>query len=112
MWPVSNLLSHWLVQNFSSVHFLVWILCCGLTRHFGENHGNNIEEAIGDLIVTLVNCGENEENLELLEDRWILKMGTLFIGLNSHNEVLSNRRRNYEKYWEGFMCNLYVTSFM
>ena len=47
--------------------------------------------------VTLVDCSENEENLKLLEDRWILKMGTLFTGLNSHNEVLSNRRRNYGK---------------
>ena len=49
------------------------------------------------LKVTLVDCSENEENLKLLEDRWILKMGTLFTGLNSHNEVLSNRRRNYGK---------------
>ena len=70
---------------------------CGLTRHFGENHTNNIEEAIRNLKVTLVDCSENEENLKLLEDRWILKMGTLFTGLNSHNEVLSNRRRNYGK---------------
>ena len=45
----------------------------------------------------LIDCSENEENLKLLEDRWILKMGTLFTGLNSHNEVLSNRRRNYGK---------------
>merc|ERR1711872_322021 len=70
---------------------------CGLTRHFGENHTNNIEEAIRNLKVTLVDCSEIEENLKLLEDRWILKMGTLFTGLNSHNEVLSNRRRNYGK---------------
>ena len=66
---------------------------CRLTRHFADNHSNNIEEAIGNLKVTLVDCSENEENLRLLKDRWILMMGTLFTGLNSHNEVLSNRRR-------------------
>ena len=62
---------------------------CGLTRHFGEHHTNNIEEAIRNLKVTLVDCSENEENLKLLEDRWILKMGTLFTGPNSHKDFLS-----------------------
>ena len=38
---------------------------CGPTRHFGENHSNNIMEAIGNLKVTLVDCSENEENLKL-----------------------------------------------
>ena len=83
---------------------------CVLTRHFGENHSNNIEEAIGNIKVTLVDCSENEENLKLLQDRWILKMGTLFTGLNSHNEVLSNRTGNYGKSQEGLICNLYVTT--
>ena len=40
----------------------------GLTRHFGENHCNNIEEAIGNLKVTLVDCSDKEEDLKLLED--------------------------------------------
>ena len=70
---------------------------CGLTRHFGENHKNNIEEAISKLKVVLVASCEEEEQLKRLEDRWMLKMGTIFTGLNSHNEVLSNRRRNYGK---------------
>ena len=68
---------------------------CGLTRHFGEKHRNNIEEAISKLKVVLVDCSPNEKDLKRLEDKWILRMGTLFTGLNSHNEVLSNTRRNY-----------------
>ena len=60
----------------------------------GQHEGSQdilmiIEEAIGNLKVTLVDCSENEENLKMLEDRWILKMGTLFTGQNSHNEVLT-----------------------
>jgi len=93
------ILFHYVYVIFSIIHHTLAIYKdnCGLTRHFGENHTNNIEEAIRNLKVTLVDCSENEENLKLLEDRWILKMGTLFTGLNSHNEVLSNRRRNYGK---------------
>ena len=68
---------------------------CGLTRHFGEKHRNNIEDAISKLKVVLVDCSPNEKDLKRLEDKWILRMGTLFTGLNSHNEVLSNTRRNY-----------------
>ena len=90
-----NMKTRW-SKHKNDIRYSNWT-ACGLTRHFGENHRNNIEEAINNLKVTLVDCSDKEEDLKLLEDRWILKMGTLFTGLNSHNEVLSNRRRNYGK---------------
>ena len=68
---------------------------CGLTRHFGENHQGDMEEAISALEVVLVDSCEVEKDLKKLEDTWMCNLGTLFTGLNSHNEVLSNRRRNY-----------------
>ena len=68
---------------------------CGLTRHFGENHQGDLEEAISALKVVLVDSCEMEKDLKKLEDIWMCNLGTLFSGLNSHNEVLSNRRRNY-----------------
>ena len=54
-----------------------------------------MEEAISSLQVVLVDSCEVEKDLKKLEDTWMYNLGTLFIGLNSHNEVLSNRRRNY-----------------
>ena len=68
---------------------------CGLTRHFGENHQGDMEEAISALEVVLLDSCEVEKDLKKLEDTWMCNLGTLFTGLNSHNEVLSNRRRNY-----------------
>ena len=71
---------------------------CGLTRHFGDHHTGDMEVAISNLEVTLVDClmGEYEEKrLKRLEDKWMVNLGTLFTGANSRNEVLSNRRRNF-----------------
>ena len=68
---------------------------CGLTRHFGQHHRDDIEGAINNLKVTLVASCDMEHDLKRMEDEWIIKMGTFFTGLNSHNEVLSNQRRNY-----------------
>ena len=68
---------------------------CGLTRHFGECHQGDLEEAIAALQVVLLDNSEHEKNLKKLEDKWMCNLGTLFVGLNSHNEVLSNRRRNF-----------------
>ena len=68
---------------------------CGLTRHFGQHHRNNIEEAIAGLKIVLLDCCKEEKDLKKTEDMWMCNMGTLFGGLNSHNEVLSNRRRNF-----------------
>ena len=68
---------------------------CGLTRHFGQHHTSNIEEAIAGLKVVLLDSCNEEKDLKKTEDMWMCNMGTLFGGLNSHNEVLSNRRRNF-----------------
>ena len=43
-------------------------------------------------------CSECEK-LKLLEDRWILKLGTFYVhGLNSRNEVKSKSRYNWMSY--------------
>ena len=68
---------------------------CGLTRHFGECHQGDLEEAIAKLQVVLLDCCDQEKDLKRQEDKWMCNLGTLFVGLNSHNEVLSNRRRNF-----------------
>ena len=71
---------------------------CGLTRHFGDHHTGDMEVAISNLEVTLVDCllGDyDEKRLKRLEDKWMVNLGTLFTGANSRNEVLSNRRRNF-----------------
>ena len=49
--------------------------------------------AINNLQVTLVDhwVGEyNERGLKRIEDRWMVKMGPLFVGANARNEVLNN----------------------
>ena len=71
---------------------------CGLTKHFGWHHTGDMEDAISNLKVTLVDhwVGDLEERgLKKLEDRWMVNMGTLFTGSNTRNEVLSNNRKNY-----------------
>ena len=68
---------------------------CGLTRHFGQYHTGDLEAAISALQVVLLDCCEQEEDLKSVEDRWMCDLGTLFVGLNKHNEVLSNKRRSF-----------------
>ena len=70
---------------------------CGLTRHFGQCHRQDLEVHISRLEVTLLDSCEDEKDLKRLEDKWMCNMGTLFLGggLNSRNEVINNRRRNY-----------------
>ena len=68
---------------------------CGLTTHFGQYHREDMEEAISNLKVTLVDCVRNERELKSKEDAWMCNLGTLFTGSNSKNEILNNRRINY-----------------
>ena len=58
-------------------------------------HQGDLEEAIASLQVVLLDSCEQEKDLKRQEDKWMCNLGTLFVGLNSHNEVLSNRRRNF-----------------
>ena len=53
-----------------------------------------MEVAINNLQVTLVDHWVVEYNgrgLKRIEDRWMVKMGTLFVGVNTKNEVLNNK---------------------
>ena len=77
---------------------------CGLSRHFGQHHREDMEVAISALQVVIVDSCDREEELKQTEDRWMCNLGTLFVGLNSHNEVLSNNRRNFGAAWWDPQC--------
>jgi hypothetical protein len=74
---------------------------CGLTRHFQRHHQGDLEAAITNLQITLVDhlVGPyKEEKLLQLEKDWILNLGTWGpTGLNTRNQLLSNQRRNWGK---------------
>ena len=52
---------------------------CGLTAHFGQHHRQDMEEALGKLKLTLVDCVQEEKFLKKTEDHWIFNLGTLFV---------------------------------
>ena len=68
----------------------------GLARHFGHCHRGDREAFINKLEVTLLDSCQEEKDLKRLEDRWICNLGSFFNNvLNSRNEVINNRRRNF-----------------
>ena len=72
---------------------------CGLTEHMGQHHQDDMEGAIANLKVTLLDhlAGNyREERLLQLEKDWIIKLGTFGpTGLNTRNQLLSQQRRNW-----------------
>ena len=72
---------------------------CGLTRHFQQFHQGDMEQAINNLRVTLVDCVVGtfrEEKLLQIEKNWILNLGPSGpLGLNSRNQLLTDNRRNW-----------------
>ena len=63
---------------------------------FAHHHlPSSIEAALGQLQIVLLDQCEKESELKKTEDMWMCNLGTLFVGLNSHNEVISNKRRNF-----------------
>ena len=61
---------------------------CGLTKHFGVYHTGDLEVAISNLEVTLVDHWVGvlrEKGLKKIEDKWMVNMGTLFVGGNTRN---------------------------
>ena len=68
---------------------------CGLTTNVAHHHREEMEEAISNLKVTLVDSVEEIKHLKRKEDNWMCNLGTLFVGLNTRNEVLSNNRINF-----------------
>ena len=69
---------------------------CGLTEHFGQHHRDEMEVAIADLKVTLLNHltgNYREERLLQLEKDWIIRLGTFGpTGLNTRNQLLSQQK--------------------
>ena len=88
-----NMKSRWSTHKYD-IRNSNWT-ACGLSRHFGQHHTGDIEAAIAALQVVLVDSCEQEGGLKRIEDQWMCNLGTLFVGLNTHNEVLSNNRRNF-----------------
>ena len=70
---------------------------CGVARHFGDHHQDNMEEALKKVEVTVLDRSKNLEDLKSLEDRWMCDLGTVLghQGLNRKNEVLGNSRVNF-----------------
>ena len=72
---------------------------CGLTRHFEQNHKGDMEAAISNLQITMLDhlVGPyREEKLLQIEKDWILNMGTFGpTGLNTRNQLLTGQRRNW-----------------
>ena len=69
---------------------------CGLTEHFGQHHRDEMEVAIADLKVTLLDHltgNYREERLLQLEKDWIIRLGTFGpTGLNTRNQLLSQQK--------------------
>ena len=72
---------------------------CGLTKHFGQHHRDEMEVTIADLKVTYfdhLTGNYREERLLQLETDWIVRMETFGpTGLNTRNQLLSQQRRNW-----------------
>ena len=69
---------------------------CGLAEHFGQHHRDEMEVAIADLKVTLLDHltgNYREERLLQLEKDWIIRLGTFGpTGLNTRNQLLSQQK--------------------
>ena len=72
---------------------------CGVTRHFQQYHQGDMEDAVSNLQLTMLDhlVGPyREEKLLQLEKDWILNMGTSGeTGLNTRNQLLTGQRRNW-----------------
>ena len=78
--------------GFCHANWTVW----GLTSHFGQFHSRNLEANINKLEVTLLDSCLEEKHLKRLENKWMCNMGTLYQGgLNTRNDLLNHKRRNY-----------------
>ena len=90
----------------------------GLSKHFKEGCPNDMGRSKNTLDFTLIDhydttqeklvlakhvpgpkCRCKEcENLKLIEDKWILKLGTFYVGFNTRDEVKAKSRFNWTSY--------------
>ena len=71
---------------------------CGLTKYFALHHQGDMEQAITNLQVILLENLEvfSDQALLQLEKDWIINLGTWGpTGLNTRNQLLTNQRRNW-----------------
>ena len=67
---------------------------CGLTRHFEQNHQADMEVAISNLQITMLD--HLVDPTGRLGKDWIINMGTSGpTGLNTRNQLLTGQRRNW-----------------
>ena len=85
-------------KHKSDIRKKIWH-ACGLSRHFERHHQGNMEEAISNMRVTLLDHlpgPYNEGRLLELEQNWMYKLGTYErTGCNSRLELTARRRVNY-----------------
>ena len=85
-------------KHKSDIRKHIWT-ACGLTRHFERFHQGDMEVAISNLQVTLLDHLEGpftEEGLRDLEQGWMYKLGTFQnTGCNSRLELTSRSRRTW-----------------
>ena len=71
---------------------------CGLTKHFALHHQGDMEQAITNLQVILLENLEvfSDQALLQLEKNWIINLGTWGpTDLKTRNQLLTNQRRNW-----------------
>ena len=68
---------------------------CGLTRHFGDHHQADMEEAMKKLEVTVVDRSRRLEDLKALEDRWMCDLGTVIGPQGLNRKVLGHSKINF-----------------
>ena len=66
-------------------------MACGVARHFGDHHQNEIEEVLKRVKVTLLNKTRSLEKLKSQEDRWMYDLGSVL-----HLGVSTGRMRCWE----------------
>ena len=85
-------------KHKSDIRKKIW-QACGLSRHFERHHQGNMEEAISNMRVTLLDHlpgPYHEGRLLELEQSWMYKLGSYErTGCNSRLELTNRRRVNY-----------------
>ena len=84
-------------QHRSDFRLAKWT-ACGLTRHFEQHHQQDIEGAIANLQVTILDQLHgpySEERLHRLEQLWMHRLSTTYTGCNSRLELTTSSRRNW-----------------
>jgi hypothetical protein len=85
-------------KHMSDIRFGHWD-ACGLTDHFRRHHQGDLEAALSNLQVTILDHLKgpySEDRLRELEQGWMYKLGTYHrTGCNTRQELVSSSRRTW-----------------